>query len=316
MIILFSLLFLLLVIYTVIRFTKLKKSVDFEKEMANMKLRFFTDISHELRTPLTLITSPIDEVLHQEKLSETGRGNMKVAKNNADRMLRLINQILDFRKIQNDKMKLFVEQTDVIPVIRKVYDNFNHLAQTKQINYKLSCELNTFVMYVDVDKLEKIIYNLLSNAFKYTSTSKSISLRISVNQTDLELEIEDEGRGINSHKLGQLFTRFETDDFNPTISTGIGLSLVKEYIGLMHGTVKVSSKPGEGSLFMLKIPGSYECYKNDSNVEFVLKDEIASVESSEMRIDETTNSDKEIRILIIEDNEELRSFIRSILSND
>ena len=108
---------LLIVIYIVIHITNLQRRVDFEQQLSNLKLRFFTDISHELRTPLTLIASPIDEVISNEKLSEAGVENIQVAKRNTDRMLRLINQILDFRKIQNDKMKVMVEQLDVIPLI-------------------------------------------------------------------------------------------------------------------------------------------------------------------------------------------------------
>lgn len=131
--------------------------MDFEQQISNLKLRFFTDISHELRTPLTLITSPIDEVISNEKLSDVGMENMQVAKRNADRMLRLINQILDFRKIQNDKMKVLVEQVDVIPLILKIYGNFVPMAHTHRIDFRLICPLDTFVMYTDVDKLEKIL---------------------------------------------------------------------------------------------------------------------------------------------------------------
>ena len=153
---------MLVVVYIVIRITNLQRRVDFEQQISNLKLRFFTDISHELRTPLTLITSPIDEVISNEKLSDVGMENMQVAKRNADRMLRLINQILDFRKIQNDKMKVLVEQVDVIPLILKIYGNFVPMAHTHRIDFRLICPLDTFVMYTDVDKLEKILFNLLS----------------------------------------------------------------------------------------------------------------------------------------------------------
>ena len=146
---------MLVVVYIVIRITNLQRRVDFEQQISNLKLRFFTDISHELRTPLTLITSPIDEVISNEKLSDVGMENMQVAKRNADRMLRLINQILDFRKIQNDKMKVLVEQVDVIPLILKIYGNFVPMAHTHRIDFRLICPLDTFVMYTDVDKLER-----------------------------------------------------------------------------------------------------------------------------------------------------------------
>ena len=156
----------------------MQRRVDFEQQLSNLKLRFFTDISHELRTPLTLIASPIDEVISNEKLSDAGLENMQVAKRNTDRMLRLINQILDFRKIQNDKMKVMVEQLDVIPLIMKIYENFTSMAHKRHIEFQLNCNFNSFVMYTDVDKLEKILFNLLSNAFKYTPTDKSITVNI------------------------------------------------------------------------------------------------------------------------------------------
>ena len=136
--------------------------------------------------------------------------NMQVAKRNTDRMLRLINQILDFRKIQNDKMKVLVEQVDIIPLILKIYGNFVPMAHTHRIDFRLFCPLDSFVMYTDVDKLEKILFNLLSNAFKYTPDEKSISLSVTCEKQILCLQVKDEGRGINAQKLNRLFTRFDT----------------------------------------------------------------------------------------------------------
>lgn len=181
---------LLIVIYIVIRITNLQRRVDFEQQLSNLKLRFFTDISHELRTPLTLIASPIDEVISNEKLSDAGLENMQVAKRNTDRMLRLINQILDFRKIQNDKMKVMVEQLDVIPLIMKIYENFTSMAHKRHIEFQLNCNFNSFVMYTDVDKLEKILFNLLSNAFKYTSNEKRIILSVTGEKDHLYLQVK------------------------------------------------------------------------------------------------------------------------------
>ena len=203
---------MLVVICIVLRITNLQRRIDFEQQISNLKLRFFTDISHELRTPLTLIASPIDEVISNEKLSDAGLENMQVAKRNTDRMLRLINQILDFRKIQNDKMKVLVEQVDIIPLILKIYGNFVPMAHTHRIDFRLVCPLDSFVMYTDVDKLEKILFNLLSNAFKYTPDEKTISLSVTCEKQVLCLQVKDEGRGINAQKLNRLFTRFDTLD--------------------------------------------------------------------------------------------------------
>lgn len=308
---------MLVMIYIVIRITNLKRRVDFEQQLANLKLRFFTDISHELRTPLTLIASPIDEVISNEKLSKDGMENMQVAKRNTDRMLRLINQILDFRKIQNEKMKVWVEPVDVIPLISKIYGNFLPMAHARHINFRWNSSLDSFTMYTDVDKLEKIVFNLLSNAFKYTPNEKSISLSVSNEKNTLCLQVKDEGRGINAQKINQLFTRFETlDEADPTISTGIGLSLVKELLNLLHGVIKVESKLGEGSVFTVRLPGDYDTFSKDAHVEFIMNDSSISELQQETVNASPEEEDKETRILIIEDNEELRHFIYTVLSKD
>lgn len=306
------------VVHIVIRITNLQRRVDFEQQISNLKLRFFTDISHELRTPLTLIASPIDEVLSNEKLSDAGLENMQVAKRNADRMLRLINQILDFRKIQNDKMKVLVEQIDVIPLILKIYSNFVPMAHARRIDFRVACPPESFIMYTDVDKLEKILFNLLSNAFKYTPDEKSITLSVTCEKQALCLEVKDEGRGINAQKINQLFTRFETlDEADPNMSTGIGLSLIKELLNLLHGTIKVDSKLGEGSTFSVRLPGNRDVFSADANVEFILNDGGKSEPEKEVTGNFVEKEeDKATRILIIEDNEELRHFICNVLAKD
>lgn len=303
--------------YVIMRITNLQRKIDFEQQLSNLKLRFFTDISHELRTPLTLIASPIDEVIGNEKLSETGIENMQVAKRNTDRMLRLINQILDFRKIQNDKMKVLIEQVDVIPLISKVYDNFLQMAHARHINFQLDCPLDSFSMYTDVDKLEKILFNLLSNAFKYTPNGKNISLTVFCEKEILYLQVKDEGKGINNQKINQLFIRFETlDEANPNMSTGIGLSLVKELVNLLHGAIRVDSKLGEGSLFSVKLPTDYCTFNKDANVEFIMNDSDTSEFQDEVIDVPSQREEKGIRVLVIEDNEELRQFISKTLAKD
>lgn len=308
-----------LIIYIALRITNLQRRVDYEQQVSNLKLRFFTDISHELRTPLSLIISPIEETLGNEKLSDIGMENMQVAKRNADRMLRLINQILDFRKIQNGKMKVLVEQTDVIPLILKTYKNFTPLAHSHRIDFRLECPVSSFTMYTDVDKLEKILFNLLSNAFKYTPDEKSITLSVAPEAETLYLSVQDEGKGINARKLNQLFDRFETlDEVNANISTGIGLSLVKELLVLLHGNIKIESKLGRGSTFSVRLPGSREAFSGDSNAEFILSDG-SKPEPEEGKAAGNLaekEEDKATRILIIEDNEELLRFMHNVLSKE
>lgn len=291
----------------------LRRKVDLEQQLTSLKLRFFTDISHELRTPLTLISNPIEEVLEQEPLSKEGQENMMIAKRNTDRMLKLINQLLDFRKIQNSKMKLYIEQVDVISLFRQVYNDFSNLALQKNIDFKLDCVQESYMLYTDVDKLEKILFNLLSNAFKYTPDGKSIHLALRINRNMLVFSVEDEGKGFDLRKVDTLFDRFETLEHKDNhLSSGIGLSVVKELVNLLHGSMKVDSTLGQGSFFEITVPGEYDTFKSDKNVEFILNDSQQSAIVSEY-MEQEEEMEKDIMVLVVEDNEELRHFLMNIL---
>lgn len=217
------------IVYVLFYIYRLRHQVDIEQQLSNIKLRFFTDISHELRTPLTLISSPVNEVLENEDLSATAREHLAVVQKNAERMLRLMNQILDFRKIQNQKMKVLVEKTDLIPLLEKVMINFRLIAEEKKINFRLESELKSIYAWVDRDKFEKIFFNLISNAFKYTPAEKAIIIEVTKRMDKVTISVVDEGIGIEPTKLRNLFQRFETlaqqNMLQP--SSGIGLSLVK-----------------------------------------------------------------------------------------
>ena len=291
----------------------LQRKVDFEQQLTNLKLRFFTDISHELRTPLTLITAPVEEVLNHERLSPQGHENMVIAKRNVDRMLRLINQLLDFRKIQNNKMKLYVEQADAVALARHTFDNFVALAKQRAIDFQFIAPSEKLILYTDTDKLEKILFNLLSNAFKYTPDNKRIRLTLESDNDHLLVKVEDEGRGIEVHKIDSLFNRFETvDKGNRKNSTGIGLSLVNELVKMLHGTIEVKSALGQGSTFMVTLPVTHTAYEGDTSVEFILKDGQQQLQQLPTEPAEESQA-KETSILVVEDNEELRRFIVNIL---
>ena len=162
------------IVYVLFYIYRLRHQVDIEQQLSNIKLRFFADISHELRTPLTLISSPVNEVLENEDLSHTAREHLTVVQKNAERMLRLMNQILDFRKIQNQKMKVLVEKTDLISLLEKVMVSFRLIAEEKKIDYRLQTNLKSIHAWIDRDKFEKIFFNLISNAFKYTPEGLSL----------------------------------------------------------------------------------------------------------------------------------------------
>lgn len=315
------------IVYVLFYIYRLRHRVDMEQQLANIKLRFFTDISHELRTPLTLISSPVTEVLENEPLSPSAREHLTLVHQNTERMLRLMNQILDFRKIQNQKMKLLIEETDLIPLLQKVMSSFKLIAEEKNINYQLTSTIQSVYSWVDRDKFEKIFFNLLSNAFKYTPTDKSITVNITTKEKTVEIEVADEGIGIAVEKQHSLFQRFESlvkqNILQP--SSGIGLSLVKEMVEMHHGTITVNSQPGIGSRFTVSLPLQREIFEEDVQVEFILNDSQSSAphpvdsmkapEEVEEKEDLETNSDG-FSILVVEDNEELKAFLKSILSEN
>lgn len=315
------------IVYVLFYIYRLRHRVDMEKQLANIKLRFFTDISHELRTPLTLISSPVTEVLENEQLSPSAREHLTVVQQNTERMLRLMNQILDFRKIQNQKMKLLIEETDLIPLLQKVMNNFRLIAEEKKINYRFLSPVQSLYGWVDRDKFEKIFFNLLSNAFKYTPAGKAITVKIVATETSVDIEVADEGIGIAPEKQLSLFQRFETlvkeNILQP--SSGIGLSLVKEMVELHHGTITVTSEMGQGSRFTITLPLERKTFEEDRQVEFILNDSQGSVphpadsmkalEELEEKDEPESHSDL-FSILVVEDNEELKTFLKNILTEN
>lgn len=320
-------LFTATIVYVLFYIYRLRHRVDMEQQLANIKLRFFTDISHELRTPLTLISSPVTEVLENEPLSPSAREHLTLVHQNTERMLRLMNQILDFCKIQNQKMKLLIEETDLVPLLQKVMNSFRLIAEEKHINYRLHTKVESVYSWVDRDKFEKIFFNLLSNAFKYTPADKSITVSISTKEKAVEIEVADEGIGIAAEKQHSLFQRFESlvkqNILQP--SSGIGLSLVKEMVEMHHGTIEVDSQPGTGSRFTVILPLQKEVFEEDGQVEFILNDSLDStphpadsmqaIEETEEKEEQERNSDN-FSILVVEDNEELKAFLRNILSEN
>lgn len=244
----------------------LKHKVNMEQRLAEIKVRSFIDISHELRTPLTLISGPVSEVLSQEPLTSRTRHHLQLVQKNINRMLLLINQVLDFRKIQNKKMGLTIEYRDIIIMLHNIMDNFRLLATEKNINFSLQTTLPSVFLWIDSDKFEKIIFNLLSNAFKYTPDNKSITLIVMESGQFVSIAVKDEGIGISKDKVSSIFERFTTvskeNDMQP--SSGIGLSLVNELVKMLHGEIQVESEVKKGSVFKLVLHKGKEIYAQET----------------------------------------------------
>lgn len=312
----------LLVAYILFYIYRLLHKVDVEQQLAEVKLRFFTDISHELRTPLTLIVSPIDEVLaHEKALSDATRGHLELVQKNVNRMLKLVNQLLDFRKIQSRKMKLLVEEVDLVHLLSRVTDSFSLLADERGISYHFRHDMPVLKVWVDRDKLEKICYNLLSNAFKYSEDAGSVELVLTETDKTVDISVADKGIGIAPDKMAHLFERFETLASRSWSqpSSGIGLSLVKEFVGLHHGTIEVQSRLGEGSVFAVHLLKGKAHFEKDAQVEFLLTDGGEDNAAPEETLPGTSGDvpeakDEILSVLVVEDNDELRSFLNNILS--
>jgi len=340
--ILYVLLFILFtaaIVYTIFYIYRLHNQINLEHQLSNIKLRFFTDISHELRTPLTLISSPISEILEHESLSPNARKHLTLVHKNTERMLRLMNQILDFRKIENKKMKVLLEKSDIITLLQRVMDNFLLIAEEKHIDFRLHSQPDIISGWIDQDKFEKIFFNLISNAFKYTPDNKSIIVSATMENENLVISVKDEGIGIDLKKQQSLFQRFETlvryNILQP--SSGIGLSLVKELIELHQGNIQVNSQPGVGSEFIVTLPLEQKAYEGKENTEFIFNDSQSSFaqsnenpENSGISIQEQTyqevterqsmipesnlENQEVVSVLVVEDNSELRTFLHDILS--
>lgn len=309
---------LFIAVFTYVFFViyRLRNKVFMEQQIADIKLRFFTNISHELRTPLTLIVGPIEKIL-QKQLSQEIQEDLMLVKENANRMLKLVNQLLDFRKVQNQKMKLKVSEVDLSVFIPIVMNNFKELSIRHNIDFCFETETEHLKIWVDQDKLETILFNLIANAFKFTPSGKSIVLTLKEEKNKVCIRVRDEGIGIETDKQNVIFSRFETvmekNLFNLP-NTGIGLSLVKELVELHHGNITVDSKIGQGTCFFVYFYKGKEHYSEDS-VEWIITDfdkdtTIDSAMPRKIQKNTSINEDKCV-LLLVEDNVELRTFMRN-----
>jgi signal transduction histidine kinase/ligand-binding sensor domain-containing protein/DNA-binding NarL/FixJ family response regulator len=313
--------------YILFTFYRLKNDVIVEHWITDMKLRFFTDVSHELRTPLTLIVSPVENILRKEVLSDKVKDQLVIVKRNIDRMLRLVNQILDFHKILNKKMQLEIEDIQVGQIVNEICSNFLKLAEDRNIEFSFVDNSNNAHLWIDKDKFEKILFNLLSNAFKFTQSGSSIEVFIVEESDVVSITVRDKGVGIDKEKMKRLFKRFESIGsigYSSQPCTGIGLSLTKELADLHKATIDVESEPGKGSSFKVTFMKGHKHFSE--NDDYVLKD-VTFEDTAKISIYDSHNDsdDAEVQksihvpaiptIMIVEDNAELRNFLSSVLRN-
>jgi signal transduction histidine kinase/DNA-binding response OmpR family regulator len=295
------------------------------KEATDAKFNFFTNISHELRTPLTLIMAPLEDALSSAKLHFTIKNNLEFIQRNAIRLLRLINQLMDFRKVEENKMKLNASENNLVAFVTETASAFNDIARKKSISYNTISKVNNLNIWFDTTMLDKVLFNLLSNAFKFTSENASINITVdkTPDGNNALIKVEDTGIGMTAEDALHAFELFYQGHTSTFKGTGIGLSLSKELINLHHGNITVKSEKGKGTTFEISLPVGTAHLQPDEMLSREpslihtyedIKIYTNDIEPVVLQKDTEDFKQKENSILIIEDNNDLRTFLSRRLS--
>ena len=317
-IVLFSIILLLLIGIMVYIYRTILMKRRIEEEANKAKLQFFTNISHELRTPLTLIADPVNYIIHDDNLNSQQRSMLQIVQRNVLVLTQLVSEILDFRKVQNGKMELRLSDFNLTESMKQWIKLFSASAQKKHIVISMDAP-DTIMLRADQDKIERICYNLLSNALKYTSEGGEISLTAKEENGRVMISVADNGCGISSDELPYIFDRFYQAK-NAGRGTGIGLAIVKAFTELHHGEVSATSIEGKGSTFTIHIPvrqkGEVTNQPTEKIEQLVEPSSAEEVPNQARHIDELIQpyqTDKP-EVLIIDDNIDIRTYLRSVLS--
>ncbi len=330
--------FLFVVFYTIIWFiqskSRLKDKLELEyitnkknEELNKYKLQFFTNISHEFRTPLTLITVPLQNILSNYTGSSEIYKKLKIIDSSTNHLLRLINRLMDFRKLESNQFQLEAAEGNIVKFLQEIFLSFTEHAKDGKYNYKFSCSEEEILVYYDRYKLERVFYNLISNAFRYTEKGGSILVKIKQKNQHVIIEVEDSGVGISDEYIDKIFDRFfevavhKQTNSNHLKGTGIGLSIAKNIVKLHHGDIFVVNLKPQGARFSVSLRLGKQHLsekeiikdfkKSDDVSQYVTQINLPEYESKE--VEELILKEKKYTILIVEDNIVLRSFIKEIL---
>lgn len=278
------------------------------------KLQFFTNVSHEVRTPLTLIIGPLERLLNLLHDSPYF-ADLELIHKNAGRLLRVINQILDFRKVEDKQEKLKVSQVDVVAFVKEIKSYFDSMAKVRQMEYTFTSSVPACMVWLDTDMMEKVLMNLLSNAFKFTPEGGRVGVSVDVSVEHVRLSVEDSGCGIPTENIPYLFNRFYSE--NSRGGTGIGLHLVNEYVGMHRGMVGVESAPGKGSVFHITLPKEQTGQEDEA----VTEPDVSALAYDASRLDDAEEKallgqTYPYTVLVVEDDPEVRAFLlRELAAN-
>jgi len=282
------------------------------EQATTRKLQFFTNVSHEIKTPLTLILGPLNKLSKELPPDSPLADDIHIIKKNADRLKRVVSQLLDFRKVESNKMDMRVTEIDLVTFIEDVSSYFDNMAQSKQIQYSFQHDVSSVMLWVDTDKMEKILANLLSNAFKFTPDGGTVTIRLQDHAGYVILSVEDNGKGIQPQNLSSVFDQFFTADH--LTGTGIGLHLTHEFVGMHKGSIRVESEPGKRTVFFVELPKGKSHF--DESCVFApsvteLWSGLANLDTREM--DEIVNRTYDYTILIVEDDPDINAYLQKEL---
>ena len=303
-----------LLVYLILSRLRIYNRMKMDERLNEAKLVFFTNISHEFRTPLTLIHGAIEHLQKAEGIPAGEQSQLKVLKRNSDRLMRLIDQLLEFRRMQNKVMTVRVEPIEVIGLLRELGESFRQTAESKHLQYSFVCSQDAQQAWVDRSNLDKVFYNLLSNAIKYTPEGGQISMECIIFRDEegnrwLRVSVKDTGIGIDKAKRDHIFDQRFVQSMQLRQSMGIGLNLCAALIEVHHGTIRHEPNHPQGSIFIVEIPIEQRAYSESEIMQHTNQERlIGEVESAV--IEKPLNTQ---RILLIEDDDDMRDFVRQEL---
>jgi len=315
------------VLFLLIRYLLMRAVLTKEKEINEHKLGFFTNISHEIRTPLTLIVGPLERLIEKSQNEPQWSKALQPIKNNADRLMRLVTELLDFRKAESGKMQLQVSSGNVIKFCKEIFMAFQNMAISKQINYQFTTEREEIELYFDQVQMEKVLFNLLSNAFKFTPDGGTINFGITQVNDEVGITICDNGSGIPTEQQSNLFNMFYQANNNTSIGTGLGLSFSKSIVELHQGKISFKStpqanhQPGSTCFTVTLQTGKGHFEETDFVNDDHFYDDVANynvpqtMPMASAGNDQTAREERKYNILVVEDNDEVRAFINSSLAH-
>jgi signal transduction histidine kinase/ligand-binding sensor domain-containing protein/DNA-binding response OmpR family regulator len=290
-----------------------RKETERQRDFDQLKIKFLTNLSHEFRTPISLIMAPVDKMINQET-SIVKQSQLSLVRRNTERLLNLVNQLLDLRKLEENELKLHLGEADIVAFAREITDSFRDIADAKEIQLGFSSSVSSYITQFDQDKIERVLLNLLSNACKFTGKGGKIDLTVEpVTNTNVKIMVADSGIGMSQKVQEKIFDRFfQGEDSGHVLNqgSGIGLSIVKEFVKLHGGTITIESSTEKGSIFTVGLPckllaDQAAVSENNSIIEQnPLKSQAARIKSV-----------TKLTVLLVEDNDEFRQYLRDHLKD-